>query len=151
MEPDRTIHLLALSIPIVAIVMGCGIPIVAIYLDYRKKKEIFQLHHQERLAAIEKGVEVPPLPDSFFTDDDESSQAPLPGRYLLKGLIWLFIGLGLFWWLSYLEDTPAALGTIPAGIGVAYLIYYFVEGKKEALHQMKHSIARRDPSEKATA
>ncbi len=43
---------IALLIPLSGIVMGCGIPMLVIFLDYRKRKEMFTLHHQERMAAI---------------------------------------------------------------------------------------------------
>jgi len=29
------------------------------WLDFRKKRELFQLHHAERMAAIEKGIDLP--------------------------------------------------------------------------------------------
>jgi peptidoglycan/LPS O-acetylase OafA/YrhL len=117
-------------IPIFAIIFGCGIAMVAIYTNYRKRRDIYTLHHRERMAAIEKGVEVPPLPEVFFTEDT----APYsPRRNLLKGLIWLFIGLGVLLALyQHGEEDGAWFGLIPMGIGAAYLIYYFVVGRKEA-------------------
>jgi hypothetical protein len=51
---------------------------------------------------------------------------------LLRGLVWLFIGLGTMVAL-YARDEEfrkVVYGAIPAGVGLAYLIYYFVEGKK---------------------
>lgn len=49
-------------VPITAIVMGIGIAMLGMWLDYRKKSEIYALHHKERMAAIEKGMDVPFLP-----------------------------------------------------------------------------------------
>ncbi len=127
MEP-----LLALFIPIIAIVMGIGIAALTVYLNYRKRKEMFALYHQERMLALEKGVELPPLPDDLLTDEGMSARAYNPRRHLLKGLVWLFIGLGLIVALYAVVDPRKALfGLIPAGIGLAHLIYYAVEGKKE--------------------
>ena len=117
-------------IPIVAIVFGCGIAMVAIYTNYRKRRDIYTLHHRERMAAIEKGVEVPPLPEAFFSEDATPYS---PRRNLLKGLIWLFIGLGLLLALHRADESDTAwFGLIPMGIGAAYLIYYFLVGQKEA-------------------
>ena len=117
-------------IPIFGIVFGCGIAMLAIYTNYRKRRDIYTLHHRERMAAIEKGVEVPPLPEAFFAEDT----APCtPRRNLLKGLVWLFIGLGVLLALYKADEEDAAwFGLIPMGIGAAYLIYYFAVGRKEA-------------------
>lgn len=110
--------------------MGIGIAMLAIYLNYRKRKDLFTLYHQERMAALDKGVELPPLPDALFSDEAGPYN---PRRHLLKGLTWLFIGLGLgvaLW--ATVEFRWALFALIPIGIGLAHLIYYFAEGKKEA-------------------
>jgi hypothetical protein len=116
-----------LLIPIAAIVMSLAIPIVAIIADSRKKRAIYELHHRERLAAIDKGMEVPPLPPELF---DGRSRACGPANGLLRGLIWSAIGIGMLVALREVLDDAALLGVIPLLIGVAYLIYYFVEGRK---------------------
>ncbi len=121
---------LALMIPIIAIILGIGVAMLAMLLNYRKRKEIFALYHQERMAALEKGVDLPPLPDALLTDDARPYN---PRRHLLKGLAWLFVGIGLGLALFALVGYQHALfALIPAGIGLAHLIYYAVEGKKEA-------------------
>jgi hypothetical protein len=120
-------------IPIISVILGIAVAMLAIYLSYRKRKEIFALYHQERMAAIEKGVELPPLPDALLTDDGKPLQPYNPRRHLLKGLAWLFVGLGAgagTWATAGLDW--ALFGLVPIGIGLAHLIYYFVEGKKEA-------------------
>ena len=73
---------------------------------------------------------MPPLPEVFFAEDT----APYtPRRNLLKGLIWLFVGLGVLLALHKADEEDAAwFGLIPMGIGAAYLIYYFTVGRKEA-------------------
>ncbi len=48
-------------------------------------------------------------------------------------MVWLFIGLAATVAVYAMFDLRHALfGLIPIGIGLAHLIYYFVEGKKEA-------------------
>ena len=124
------IPFVSLLIPIISIVLGIGIGMLAIYLNYRKRKEIFALYHQERMAAIEKGVECPPWPDRLLADEAAPAS---PRRHLLKGLVWLFIGLAATVAIYATFDLNHALfGLIPAGIGLGHLIYYFVEGKREA-------------------
>ena len=128
MEP-----IIAVFIPIIAIVMGIGIGMLAIFLNYRKRKEMFTLYHQERMAAIDKGIELPPLPEEFFREDGKVRS---PHARLLSGLVWLFIGLSLMIALYFRPPSrlegAALFGLIPTTIGLAYLIYYFAVGRKEA-------------------
>ena len=120
-------EVVAVFIPIVAIIMSLSIPIVYAIVDYRRRRDIVDANHKERLAAIERGMELPPLPESFY-------QAIKPARrssYLLPGLVWLFVGIGIFIALGAIAGADVRnLGLIPAGVGLAYLIYYFVEGRK---------------------
>lgn len=55
-------------IAIAAIVMGIGFAMFSLYLHSRRKREFLQMHHAERMAAIEKGIELPPVPPQFFHD-----------------------------------------------------------------------------------
>ena len=133
---------LALLIPIIAIIMGIGIGMLAIYLGYRKRKQIFAFYHQERMAAIEKGIECPPWPDRLLADDAAPSP-PSPRRHLLKGLVWLFVGLAATVAVYATFDLSHALfGLIPMGIGLAHLIYYAVEGRREAEAAEQAAVAR---------
>ena len=116
-----------------AIILGIGIAMLAIILTYRRRKETFALYHQERMAALDKGVELPPLPDFLLTESGHPAGPYNPRRHLLKGLVWLFIGFGTgcgVWRTAGFDWALFAL--VPIGIGLAHLIYYFVEGKKEA-------------------
>ncbi len=125
---------IALLIPLSGIVMGCGIPMLVIFLDYRKRKEMFTLHHQERMAAIEKGIELPPLSEEFFKDGGKHEKNRTPHADLGWGLFWLLAGMGLFAALYFNDKTKTAwYALIPVAIGLHYLIYYYVVGKKEAL------------------
>ena len=119
--------ILPLFIPIIAIVLSFALPMLAIYLYYRKQKEIYTLYHQQRMAAIEKGIELPPMPAGFL----ESGRSPR--RDLLRGLIWLFVGLALTIAIFvHGKHKEALFGLIPVGIGMAYLIYYAVEGRRQS-------------------
>ena len=68
-----------------------------LYLNYRKRKDMFALYHQERMAAIEKGIELPPLPEDFFHEEPsaDASRRSSHGT-LLAGLILVFLGLTLY-------------------------------------------------------
>ncbi|HEY4975379.1 MAG TPA: hypothetical protein VII41_17335, partial [Steroidobacteraceae bacterium] len=99
------VAIIGVLIPIVAIVMGLGIGMLKIWLDFRKKREILQAHHAERMAAIDKGIELPALPPGFYGAEGTSVppevlQQELKGRqaglhYLRGGLMWLLIGIAI--------------------------------------------------------
>lgn len=117
---------LSLMIPIIAIIMGIGIAMLSMWLDYRKKRAIFELHHKERLAAIEKGLEVPPLPPELFQGDkgNKRGNGRLPADYLRRGLVWTFIGIGIIIALLTQHENSAWFGLIAVGAGVANLIMF---------------------------
>jgi hypothetical protein len=116
-------EMLALMIPILGVVMGIGLAMLGLWFDYRRKKDMFELHHRERMAAIEKGMEVPPLPADFF----QRSRKRTPGDLLRRGLILLFLGAAIIVALSQEVRGHSWWGLIPVAVGLAYLISYFVE------------------------
>jgi len=100
------------------------------WLQHQRKIMI----HQERLTAIEKGVELPPL-----------EQEVKPGNWsaervlLLAGLIWISLGVGAFVTLIALLDRSPGLGIpngvqfvsiAPVAIGLSCLIVCAVGRKK---------------------
>ncbi len=125
--------IIALFIPIIAIVLVMGLAMLFVYLGYRKKRELFNLYHQERMLALEKGLEVPPLPEGLL---EESATPYNPRRHLLIGMVWLFAGVGIGLGLWSVADHEGAhyslFSLILVGIGAAHLIYYWIEGRKDA-------------------
>lgn len=116
-------ELLALFIPILGIVFGVGIAGVSIIAGHRERVKRAELRHRERIAALEKGIELPAEPDLDAPNKRAGS--------LKSGLTGLFIGVLLYFALRSVADEDVALfGLIPAAIGVANLISYFVESKK---------------------
>jgi hypothetical protein len=66
-------------------------------LAFRHRRR--ELHHKERLAAIEKGAPLPALTDA-------EQRAPwTPRVYLLRGMMWLFSGIGLTLFLVGFADS----------------------------------------------
>ena len=115
--------ILALMIPLSAIILGISAGIVGIVTRHRQLLQRADLRHKERLAAIEKGLELPPDPPEIDT------RRP---RYLLKGLVWTFSGAAIYLALDALAGADESrLGFIPVAVGVAYLIYYAVQGRHE--------------------
>ena len=139
-------------IPIFGILFGIGGPAVVIIvwfsLNYHKRRKLMELHHAECMAAIERGMEIPPLPIELI---DGRSTPKRRSTALLPGLVWFFIGLAFV--VGALagndEDIPVFAGLIPLGIGLAYLIYYFVEGRKIEARWMEHDLSQRGNSRPA--
>jgi hypothetical protein len=122
-------------IPLAIVVMGVCAPLAVVILrvvvDYRKKREIFQLHHAERMAAIEKGIDVPPLPREFFTDHRFRS----PGRFLHRGLVWTLVGVAVTaaLWETHSEDFRPMWGLVPVAYGLGNLLFHFVARRTKVL------------------
>ncbi len=122
---------LGVMVPIIAIIMGVGIGMLRLWLVYRNKRDLFQMHHAERMAAIEKGIDLPPLPPQFFQDYQWWTGDPT--RSLRNGLVLLFVGGAICAALYAVNDddrTVAMWGLVPASIGVALLLYYALVGRK---------------------
>ena len=128
-------------VPIVAITFGISfVPaVIWIILSYRKRRRFMDLHHTERMAAIERGMDIPPLPIELI--DGKSARGRRSS--LLPGLVWFFIGLALLIGRITDGDIPMIGALIPLGIGLAYLVYYLVEGKTVETRQLEHELRPR--------
>jgi len=115
-------------IGLVATILSLSIPIVYIVTRSRRIKAM-ELVHAQRMAAIERGMEVPPASLDFGSDQKSPGR---PRTALLPGLMWLFVGIAITAasFTVHNEGPPMFVGLIPMGIGLAYLIYYFVEERK---------------------
>jgi Domain of unknown function (DUF6249) len=120
-------------VPIAAIVMVFGMIIVIIVSKVIGRIRVSQMIHQERMAAIEKG-----LPPPSAQDYSLASGRPVTPKYnLRRGLLWGLVGVGLL--IAYRlaafgvrgEREPfLAVGIICVCVGAAYLIFYFIESRK---------------------
>jgi len=135
-------------VPLFGMMFGLGLPVAAVIvwiaLNYRKRRRLMELHHTERMAAIERGMEIPPLPIELI----DGRSAKKRRTSLLPGLVWFFIGLAVVIGSQSMhdDDMPVITGLIPLGIGLAYLIYYFIEGRKIEARQMEHEFQERAPN-----
>jgi hypothetical protein len=126
MDHNHTlVAILSMVIPIVAIIMGVGIGMMSLYLQFRRKRDMFQLYHAERMAAIEKGIELPPLPPEFFQDTGRTAPAPI--RHRRSGLILLFLGIAFSVALWGTGARGYLWGLLPAAIGLALLVASVLE------------------------
>jgi hypothetical protein len=107
-----------------------SIPIIYIVTRSRRLQRAMELLHAERMAAIERGMELPA--NSLEVLGDQIVNTKKPRTALLPGLVWLFVGLAIAGsHFAHDVGAPLMVGLIPAGIGLAYLIYYFVEERKQ--------------------
>ncbi|MHB1815600.1 MAG: DUF6249 domain-containing protein [Steroidobacteraceae bacterium] len=122
---------LALLIPIIAIIGAFASGMFAVYHRMRRQREMLQLYHAERMAAIEKGIELPPLPPELFHDSYRGHS----GRrcrdryhYRYRGVVLSLVGVAVtvalwqtggnksFWW-----------GLVIVAWGVGLLVIGFLE------------------------
>ncbi len=129
-------HLTEILVPIAC---GCVLPIVAILSGVRKKMNETNQRTQIVLAAIEKNPDM----DIEELMKKISRNGKLLKEKLLTKLLWgcltILLGIGLIGlgaWLGYVggggTDDPfvsVCFGLIALGVGIAFMINYFV-GKK---------------------
>jgi hypothetical protein len=119
----------------VAVVMVAAIGFLAFrqWLQFNRRR----MTHRERLAAIEKGVDLPPVEHEVLR-----SAWNVQRLLLLAGLIWVSLGIGAFVTLSALlahpmpvtQEIPQGMqwiGLAPVCIGVSHLIVYLIGKNKE--------------------
>jgi hypothetical protein len=100
--------------------------------------------HRERLAAIEKGVELPPLEQEI-----QKRSWNVQRLLLLGGLVWISVGIGVFPLMARLGGQSVSLPTDPygplikvpygleflgvalIGIGLSHLVTYVVGRRRE--------------------
>ena len=118
-------------IPIVAIVMGIGIGMLAIWSEHKRKSQILEQNHRERMHAIDKGIELPPLPMNLVGTSNGPSTASA-AKSLRSGIMLLLIGILLFFGIGVAGGKEGAIfGLIPAAVGVANLVYAAIQWEKE--------------------
>jgi len=102
-------------IGLVAVVLGMGVPLGALYTYYRVRK----LRSEERLAAISRGVEIPVEPEL-----GQAARSRRAGILLVSGAIGYILTFGLIAQIQADRDvwTAAALGIIPLAVGIGFFV-----------------------------
>ena len=128
-DPDAFIPYMIFAIPIVAIVGGITIAIVRSL----GRQRLIELAQQERIAAIQRGVDLaklPPLPQ-LSMDDDTPIGVPIVEHdrrraqgLLIGGIVTLAVGIGISAFLAVIQDNDRAwaVGLIPIMVGIALLL-----------------------------
>jgi hypothetical protein len=109
-------------IPIVAIVFGIGIAMLGLWTDHMRRTQILEHQHRERMAAIEKGITLPPTRSEI--EVSRSDRKSDPARVLRSGVLLLGLGIVLYFAINEAGGHEGALfGFIPATLGLANLAY----------------------------
>jgi hypothetical protein len=128
------VPIVALSIPIVAIIGGITSGIIRTL----GRQRLIELAQRERIAAIERGVDLSklaPLPVTALDDEPEISSMSQFDRerrqaqgIMIGGIVTLAAGVSLMAFLNIVDDNGNAwaVGIIPATIGVALLLSSFL-------------------------
>jgi hypothetical protein len=109
------------------------------YAGYREwlRHQRRTLIHRERLAAIEKGMDLPAI-----EQETKRSSWNVQRTLLLAGLVWLSLGVGIFATLSSILAYPGNarleiprgmewIGLGPMAIGLSHLVVYLTGKSKE--------------------
>jgi len=135
-SPGEFIPLVALSIPIVAIVGGITAGIVRMIHRHRA----FELLQRERIAAIERGLDPEKIASlhrpliyddhGVFTDPRVAAERRRQGL-MIGGIVTLFVGIAVSVFLYGVTDGNDrervwVVGMIPAAVGVALLLSSFL-------------------------
>jgi hypothetical protein len=101
--------------------------VLIIFFSYRHNRHLIDLSHEERMNALERGLEIPP----FATPGTIPDRSVRAGHYLQRGLMFFLIGLSLMAALGVNAGARSALWGLPVtAFGAAYLILYAVAERR---------------------
>lgn len=121
-------HSLGDAITVVALAALFG---AYLYFKHAERKRRLEVIHQERLAAMEKGIPLPELP----LDPLSVPKPPDPGEPLLHGIVWAALGGGGMLALGLVGAKvngaaiwPLALPLLLLGVGL--ILYYILTSER---------------------
>jgi hypothetical protein len=122
-------------IPIVAIVFGIGIGALTVWSEHKRKAQLLDQLHRERMLALEKGVEPPAISPGlvgYLNNHSKKQPRHLWPKAMRNGLAGLFGGVVLYFAVDRAGGEEGALFMLVlAALGVANLIYAAVVWKQE--------------------
>ena len=130
------VAVLSMLIPIVAIIGAFATGMFAVYHKVQRQREMLRLYHVERMAAIEKGIELPPLPADLNNDHTAGCGGRYdPVRRHYRGVMTLLVGVAItlalwktggddsYWW-----------GLIIVAVGLGQLVIGLLERRDRAVN-----------------
>jgi len=109
----------------IIVVALAAVAIAYLYFKHRERQRRLEVIHQERVAAMDKGI---PLPE-LAIDPPSLPKARDPRETLIHGLVWATLGVGAMaalFLVGRIGDLPA-LWPLPlpiALLGVGLIAYY---------------------------
>jgi hypothetical protein len=108
-----------------------GALVAYLYFKHIERKRRLEIIHQERVAAMDKGIPLPELP----LDPTKDSRPADPRAPLIHGLVWTSLGLGAMIALalgpfpnaSAIWPLPLPLVTLGGGL----ILYYVLASGRE--------------------
>ncbi|HEY3215145.1 MAG TPA: hypothetical protein VGK93_01495 [Candidatus Eisenbacteria bacterium] len=140
-DAESYLPFMIFSIPIVAIVGGITVAVVKAI----GRQRLVELAQQERIAALQRGVDISKLPalPNLALDDDDLSMLGVSGPerdrrraqgLMIGGIITLFAGIGIMAFLLILgpdgDKAAWAVGIIPGAVGLALLLSAWIVSPK---------------------
>ena len=111
------------------IVAALAAAVVAyLYFRHAERQRRLEIVHQERLAAMEKGIPLPELP----LDPPRVPKPPDPRAPLIHGIVWTALGGGAMVALRLFPNTPV-LWPLPlpiALLGIGLMLYYALASER---------------------
>src|SRR6266700_6034708 len=104
-------------IGLVAVILGMGVPLGALYTYYRVRK----LRSEERLAAIARGVDIPMEPEL-----NQAARSRRSGILLVTGALGYIATFGLIARSESQAWIAAAFGIIPLMVGLGFFLDAFL-------------------------
>jgi uncharacterized protein DUF6249 len=136
-DPSDFIPYMIFAIPIIAIVGGITLAIVRTL----GRQRLIELAQQERIAAIQRGIEPSKLPAlPLMADDDDLTPGISPAErdrrrsqgLLIGGVVTFAAGAGLSSFLAVIQsgERAWAVGLIPIMIGLSLLLSAWIVAPK---------------------
>jgi hypothetical protein len=114
---------------IVALALAGGI-VGYLYMKHRSRLQRMEIIHQERMAAMEKGI---PLPE-FPLDPPRERRPPDPSVIPILGMVLLSLSIGTMIVLALTLDAPSHgfwVTPLPlAFLGVGLIAFHFLKGQR---------------------
>jgi len=116
----NTPHTLADAVIVLAL---AGAFVAWLFLRHRERQRRLDIVHQERLAAMDKGIPLPELPM-------DAPKAPADPRLILvHGIAWTTLGLGsmIALWITAVQFSGTMVWPLPLPLfllGVGLILFY---------------------------
>jgi hypothetical protein len=111
----------------VAIVFGVSAGMLNVWVIHRRKQQVLEQWHKERMAAMEKGLPLPEIRADLVGDE-----TPSVARSLRSGISLVLIGIVVYAATARgIDEDLALFGLIPCAVGVANLIYAAIISRRK--------------------